>query len=63
MSGTREARIYPKPLRTHPEAVEEYAAIKKHAATMATQDGEQYRKMKEHIFQKIKAFIKESHDK
>jgi GrpB-like predicted nucleotidyltransferase (UPF0157 family) len=50
-------------LRTHPEMVEEYAAIKKHAANMANQDGEQYRKMKEPIFQKINAFIKESHDK
>lgn len=40
-------------LRTHPETVQEYAAIKKHAATMANQDGEQYRKMKEPIFQKI----------
>jgi len=50
-------------LRAHPEAVEEYATIKKHAATMANQDGEQYRKMKEPIFQKINAFIKESHDK
>ena len=50
-------------LRTHPEAVEEYASIKKHAATIANQDGEQYRKMKEPMFQKINAFIKESHDK
>lgn len=44
-------------LRTHPEAVEEYAAIKKHAAAVANQDGEQYRKMKEPIFKKINAFI------
>jgi len=46
-------------LRTHPEAVNEYAAIKKHAADAANQDGEQYRKMKEPMFLKIKAFIKD----
>ncbi len=45
-------------LRTHLEAVEEYANIKKQAAKMANQDGEQYRKMKEPIFQKINAFTK-----
>lgn len=49
-------------LKTHPEAVEEYAAIKKQAASMANQDGERYRKMKEPIFQKIHAFIEKSHD-
>ena len=41
-------------LRTHPEAVEEYAAIKKQAAIEANQDGKKYRKLKEHIFQKYK---------
>jgi len=46
-------------LKAHPEAVEEYANIKKHAADTANQDGEQYRKMKEPMFQKIKAFIKD----
>lgn len=50
-------------LRTHPEAVDEYATIKRQAADMANQDGEQYRKMKEPMFQKINAFIKEFHDK
>ena len=46
-------------LKSHPEAMEEYANIKKQAASIANQDGEQYRKMKEPIFEKIKAFIKE----
>lgn len=49
-------------LRAHPEAAEEYANIKKQAAAVANQDGEQYRKMKEPIFKKINAFIKDSHD-
>src|SRR5262249_27002497 len=50
-------------LRTHPEAVEEYANVKKQAAKTANQDGEQYRKMKEPIFQKINAFIRGAHGK
>lgn len=50
-------------LRTHPEIVEEYATIKKEAAKIANQDGEQYRKMKEPIFQKINAFIQGFYDK
>jgi GrpB-like predicted nucleotidyltransferase (UPF0157 family) len=41
-------------LRTHPSAREEYAALKKQAAEMANGDGEQYRKLKEPIFQKFK---------
>lgn len=49
-------------LRAHPETAEEYANIKKQAAAVANQDGEQYRKMKEPIFKKINAFIKDSHD-
>lgn len=49
-------------LRAHPEAAEEYANIKKQAAAVANQDGEQYRKIKEPIFKKINAFIKDSHD-
>lgn len=48
-------------LRAHPESVEEYANLKKHAATIANQDGHQYRKMKEPIFQKINDLIKEKH--
>lgn len=50
-------------LRAHPETVEEYAAIKKQAASEADQDGERYRKMKEPIFQKIDRFIRESNEK
>ena len=50
-------------LRTHPEALEEYANIKKQAAEIANQDGDQYRKMKEPILQKINAFIKGSNAK
>ncbi len=50
-------------LRAHPEAAEEYANIKKHAATLANQDGHQYREMKEPIFKKIKALTKESYGK
>ncbi len=46
-------------LRTHPEAVEEYAALKQSAANSANHDGTQYRKLKEPIFQKINTFIKE----
>lgn len=50
-------------LRTHPEAMEEYANVKKQAAEIANQDGDQYRKMKEPILQKINAFIKGSNAK
>jgi GrpB-like predicted nucleotidyltransferase (UPF0157 family) len=50
-------------LRTHPEAMEEYADIKKQAAKMANQNGDQYRKMKEPILQKINAFIRGPHVK
>lgn len=46
-------------LRAHPEAVEEYASMKKQAAAEANQDGAQYRKMKEPFFQKIKACIED----
>ena len=46
-------------LKTHPEAVEEYARIKKQAARLANEDGEQYRKMKEPFIQKIYAFVKD----
>lgn len=45
-------------LRTHPEAVKEYADIKKHAANMADQNGERYIKMKEPMFQKVKEILK-----
>lgn len=40
-------------LRTHPEAVQEYAELKKQAALEANQKGELYRKIKEPIFKKI----------
>lgn len=47
-------------LKTHPEAVEEYASLKRNAANTANHDGKQYRKMKEPMFQKIKAFIEDN---
>ncbi len=50
-------------LLIHPEAVTEYASIKKHAAETANQDGQQYRKMKEPMFQKVQAFIKDLYGK
>ncbi len=40
-------------LRTHPEALQEYAEIKKQAAHEANQEGERYRKLKEPMFKKI----------
>lgn len=49
-------------LLAHPEAVAEYADIKKLAAQMANQDGHLYRKMKEPMFQKVKSFIKELYE-
>jgi RimJ/RimL family protein N-acetyltransferase/GrpB-like predicted nucleotidyltransferase (UPF0157 family) len=50
-------------LLSHPEAVEEYATLKKHAASVANQEGQQYRKLKEPMFQKVAAFIKDLYDK
>lgn len=47
-------------LRTHPEAMEEYANLKKQAASLANQDGQYYRKMKEPLFQKIHQQIQNS---
>lgn len=44
-------------LRTHPEAREEYANIKKKAADMANHDGEQYRKIKEPIIEKALSIL------
>ncbi len=40
-------------LRTNTEACEEYANVKKKAAEIANQDGDQYRKMKEHIIHRF----------
>jgi len=50
--GFIEFRDY---LRTHPEAVQEYAEIKKQAAAEAGQVGTHYRKLKEPIFEKIRS--------
>jgi len=41
-------------LRTHPEAAEEYARLKQHAADTARDDGAEYRKIKDPFFAKIK---------
>ncbi len=41
-------------LRGHPQAIHEYAELKKKAAMEADQDGKLYRKLKEPIFKKIK---------
>jgi GrpB-like predicted nucleotidyltransferase (UPF0157 family) len=41
-------------LRTHPEEAQEYAEIKKRAATEANDEGERYRKLKEPVFEKIR---------
>ncbi len=43
--------------------MEEYASLKRNAAKVANYDGKQYRKIKQLMFQKISAFIKELHDK
>ena len=50
-------------LLAHPEAVAEYASLKKQAASAANQDGNLYRKMKEPMFQKVQSFIKGLYDK
>ena len=50
-------------LKTHPEAMKEYADVKKEAAEMANQNGDQYRKMKEPILLKIITFIRGPHVK
>ncbi len=50
-------------LLAHPEALAEYASLKKQAAVAANQDGNLYRKMKEPMFQKVQSFIKELYDK
>ena len=48
--GFIELRDY---LRTHPEAVQEYAEIKKHAAREANHIGEHYRKLKKPVLEKM----------
>lgn len=50
-------------LRDHPEALEEYANIKKQAVEIANHDGELYRNMKEPLIKKINAFIEITYDK
>ena len=44
-------------LRNCPEALQEYAELKKQAALDANQEGERYRKIKEPMFKKIHALI------
>lgn len=41
-------------LRHHPEAVQEYAALKQQAAQEANDDGRRYRQLKEPMFKKIR---------
>lgn len=48
--GLIEFRDY---LRTHPEALEEYAELKRKAVLEANQDGDLYRKIKDPIFRKL----------
>jgi GrpB-like predicted nucleotidyltransferase (UPF0157 family) len=48
-------------LRSHPEELHEYAEIKKRAAQEANQEGEQYRKIKEPIFKKIRSLVNKNH--
>ena len=43
-------------LLSNPDALQEYAELKKKAAVEASQDGEKYRKAKEPMFQKFNAF-------
>lgn len=50
--GFIELRDY---LRTHPEAVQEYAEIKKQAALESNQIGEHYRKLKKPVLEKIRS--------
>jgi GrpB-like predicted nucleotidyltransferase (UPF0157 family) len=45
-------------LRNHPKEAQSYAEVKKRAALEANQDGEKYRQLKEHVFQKIKAMTR-----
>lgn len=46
-------------LLSHPEAVEEYAQIKKQAASEANQVGSHYRKLKDPFFKKIQSLLNE----
>jgi GrpB-like predicted nucleotidyltransferase (UPF0157 family) len=44
-------------LRGHPEAVQEYAEIKKQAVLQASGEGEKYRRLKTPLFEKVKKKI------
>ncbi len=48
-------------LINNPEALQEYAELKMKAALDADQEGEKYRKLKEPIFKKFKAFNENAH--
>lgn len=49
-------------LRHHPAELEEYAAMKQRAADEANQDGDQYRKIKEPMFKKVKSLMNQPLD-
>lgn len=44
-------------LREHPEMVEEYAELKKHAASESNQEGDKYRAFKQPLFEKVASLI------
>jgi len=44
-------------LRKHPEIVEEYADLKRHAASESNQEGDKYRAFKQPLFEKIASLI------
>lgn len=44
-------------LKTHSEAAKEYGKMKQQATLVANHEGERYRKLKEPMFQKFKAFL------
>src|SRR3990167_3869100 len=50
-------------LLSNPDAIQEYAELKKKAAIVARQDKEKYQKVKEPMFQKFKAFQSTRHGK
>lgn len=47
-------------LRSHPEARQEYAELKRQAALEANQEGERYRKIKEPIFKKVSSLVRDA---
>ncbi len=48
-----EMLVFRDYLRRHPEAVKEYAEVKRRAVVEADNEGAKYRKLKEHIFKKF----------